>query len=124
MWSFCTRSWQSEMKVFRYMWTTSSLDGRRQKLFQELKEGSAESGVFILVLCNDHSRIMDIYASKYLRDEHIRDQDAWIIGAGATKEEACELAGSIVSLAVKNTGRADVYDYLAPYLTEEEVPDA
>ena len=112
------------MKVFRYMWTTSSLDTRRQTLFKELKESSAESAVWILVLFTDQSRVMEIYASKYLRDEHIRDLDAWIIGAAATKEEAFELAGSIVSLAVKHTGKADVYHYLKPYLTEEEVPDA
>ena len=112
------------MKVFKYMWTTSSLDGRRQKLFKELKNGSADSAVWFLALFCDHSRVLDIYASKSLKSEHIRNMDAWIIGAAATKEEAFELAGSIVALAVKNTGKADVYDYLAPYLVEGEVPDA
>ena len=107
------------MKIFRYMWTASSLDLKRKKLLEELKQGSVSGTVYLVVLPESSSHVLDILKVDKINKTWLDVTDSWVIGAASDKEEAEDLAGGIVSRAVKATGQADVRAYLAPVLTKE-----
>lgn len=112
-----TRLWKSKiMKVFRYMWTTSSLDYTRESLYEDLKNNSVKNAVYLLALPENDLHVMDIYPSKILKQRYFRKSDQWIIGAAATKEEAEELGCSIINMVFQKTGKTDVKAYLRPVL--------
>ena len=101
------------------MWTSSSLDYDRSSLYEDLKNNSVKNAVYLVALPENDFHVMDIYPSKILKQNFFKKSDQWIIGAASTKEEAEELAASIINMVYQKTGKTDVASYLRPVLEEE-----
>ena len=100
------------MKYFRRMWISESLENERTRLYRQFRAGRPDKTVYLIAVSESPGHMLDIYSGKTLRQRYFRKSGQLVVGAAGTKDEALELAGSIVARAYHETGSADVRSYL------------
>lgn len=100
------------MKLFDYMWFGKTVADRRKEIWQMLSGGKAPEKVFLIVLPEAPTRVLDIMSASMLKNSRFFDAGDRIIAAAGSEEEARQLSSSILTMVHKRFGTPDIRRYI------------
>lgn len=86
---------------------------KRARLLRRLEKGKLTPDIYVLALPESKERnILDIYNSLELMQPHYKDRDKYVVGIARGREEAIELAASIVEEMYASGKGFDIRSFL------------
>ena len=100
------------MRFYQHLYMGEQAAGRRFQILQGLREGKIQPDVYVITPASGGNNLLDIYSCRELRSPWRKTEDPLIVGVAAGYEEACVLAGQIISQVYRETGGFEVRQYL------------
>ena len=89
-----------------------SVAHKQKSIIRKVKRRSACNFAYLLALSTNTDNIMDILSCQVVRRKHYPTKDRFMIGLAGDYEEACELAGQIISSVYQATGDFKLRDMI------------
>ena len=100
------------MRMYDKLFLGPKAAKHRFTVLQRIRHQKWVDGLYVLVPSSNPENIMDILPAAALSEQHGIYRDALIIGAAKGYDEACELAGTIVTDMFRERGDFNLEAYL------------
>ena len=100
------------MRFYQHLYMGEQAAGKRFQILQGLREREIQPEIYVITPASGGNNLLDIYSCRELRKPWRESEDLLVVGIAAGYEEACELAGKIVSQVYRETGEFKVRQYL------------
>ena len=108
------------MKISRRLFLSQSLSGLGNTSRMLLKTGYIPHIAAHFLSLSEDGRFLYIYERSVYTEKWFRNGDETSVGLAASRKEAEELVGEIISLAVKENGTPEPGPFLKHYLEEND----
>ena len=108
---------KNKMKWYRRLYLGERAE--KKDIWEKLRGDGLHPRLFLLVLPSNPSNLLDILPQPVLFQEHYRELPLYVVGAAWGKQEAMELAGTIVMEAYRTMGTMKVAEYLGDDFLDE-----
>ncbi|MBS6516841.1 MAG: hypothetical protein KH353_01385 [Clostridium sp.] len=100
------------MRFYQHLYMGEQAAGKRFQILQSLRKRKIQSDLYVITPASGGNNLLDIYSCREIRKPWHEAEDPLIVGIAAGYEEACCLAGQIVSQVYRETGGFKVRQYL------------
>lgn len=100
------------MRFYQHLYMGEQAAGKRFQILQGLRKRSVQPDIYVITLASGGNNLLDIYSCHEFRRPWREAEDLLVVGIAVGHEEACELAGKIVSQVYRKTGGFQVRQYL------------
>lgn len=99
------------MEWYRNLYLGENAEKKKYRLYRRINKRRLLNAYVVTLPSNDEN-VLDIYRFMELRQKHYAKCDIFIIGLACGREEAMELAASIIWEVWQNTGAFKVSEYI------------
>ena len=100
------------MRFYQHLYMGEQAAGKRFQILQGLRERKILPDIYVITLASGGNNLLDIYSCLEIRRPWREAEDPLVVGIATGYEEACLLAGQIVSQVYRETGGFAVRQYL------------
>lgn len=103
---------KTKIRWYKHLYLSPSLKDMKRVVRYEIKYRKIPVGYYLLTLPSTPNNLFDIWRSEQIHMPWMRDKTLDVIGVATSKEEACEMAASIIYETFKTDESVDVRTYL------------
>lgn len=100
------------MRYFKELYISEELKGREEEVISHLKKKEFQFRIYLIALPENDRNQLEIYHSGMLNQEWYQDKDVFVVGLAKGYLQALELVRRITEETVKETGDADIRQYI------------
>lgn len=97
---------------YKHLYLSPSLEDMKRVVRYEIKYKKVPIGYYLLTLPSTPNNLFDIWRSEQIHMPWMKNQVLDVVGVAASKEEACEMAASIIYETFKVDETVNVKAYL------------
>ncbi len=107
------------MKWYPLLYVGQKAEKKRDRIIWKIKCGAGLVDVYLITLASNGEDLFDIISTAFLKQRAVRRNLPMIIGIASGQKEAVELVQGIVEETIRETGTADVKQYLKDRIRKE-----
>lgn len=100
------------MKFYRNLYVSESLEKKKDKIIQKMKQGKYPLTIYILALIEEGENQMEFYSAALLRQKVVSDDGIFVVGIAAGYDDAVYLVEDIAKEVYEKTGDLDIRSYI------------
>lgn len=100
------------MRYFKELYISEELKGREEEVISHLEKKEFQFRIYLIALPENDRNQLEIYHSGMLNQEWYQDKDVFVVGLAKGYLQALELVRRITEETVKETGDADIRQYI------------
>lgn len=100
------------MKFYKYLYTSDSLEKKKEKIIEKLKRGEYPVGIYLLVLLQEGENQMELYNAAMLRQQVLNDNEQFVVGIATGYDAAVYLVERIAKEVYERTGDVDIRSFI------------
>lgn len=100
------------MRYFKELYISEELKGREEEVISHLEKKEFQFRIYLIALPENDRNQLEIYHSGMLNQEWYQDKDIFVVGLAKGYLQALELVRRITEETVKETGDADIRQYI------------
>lgn len=100
------------MKFYRNLYVSESLEKKKDKIIQKMKQGKYPFTIYILALIEEGENQMEFYSAALLRQKVVSDDGIFVVGIAAGYDDAVYLVEDIAKEVYEKTGDLDIRSYI------------
>ena len=107
-----------QVKFYHDLYVSETWMNKKKKIMKKLQENRLQPAVYVITLAGGEQNNLEFYSSMLLK-QHIFDrEEIFVVGIAAGYDEAVSLVKDITEQVYKETGDADVRQFIT--LRQEE----
>lgn len=106
------RQWAKSMKWYPQLYAGPEAEKKRNKIIRKLKCNMGQVNVYLITFAANETDLFDILPAYLLKQKAVRRRLPMIVGIAVGYGEAVDLVIKIVEETLRETGSADVKQYL------------
>ena len=100
------------MQFMGCLYTGESVSSEQYKIIEKVHKGKVVSGLFLITLSNHPDNMLDVMLEKEALQACYANIGLKVVGIAGNKKEAVLLVQKIIEESIKETGSADVREFL------------
>ena len=108
------------LRLYCDLYVSEHWQEKKLKIVKKLRRGRLQPQVYVLALSQGMQNHLEFYSSAFLKQQFYDDSDVFVVGIADGREECLMMTEQIADKVYRETGGADLRNYILERQSEYE----